>query len=442
MADEPHSDYPSGSLNIIINIWQSIEPFLFLEDTISTAQTCKTLHELVIDLDTGKVKVSHFTAIRDYDNYAHHLPLALNSIHYPSLKRLKYPPRHSRGNIRWLRENKRKEATAAIQFCFPIFVVNLSHAQNLECLVLEPRISIVQTEYDGQPTKWILDLLSRNLAKCHKLKELDVSDNWQDRGDSIRYSSSLMQALTQTIIKRNNDLERLTLKFEGLPTDIAHSERNDHQVANEFFTAVLSARKLISLVISNGDDNGYTIDGDNANALLRVGDQLSIGMPDLQSLSFENRNSTLPLSPLLASFGSSYSLQKVDLHVPPHYWAERRSNETFSKLIMNKPMLETLDFWFGFYSDKNEELLQLLIDFALHCKSNNDYCFIKSIYIAELQDASVSKLCRLAQLVDCVGLNCETVCWIGSDSEEETDYEGLLDCTADTASVDYFECKL
>ena len=39
----------TSSLNIIANIWQSIEPFLFLEDTISASKCCKTLHDIIID---------------------------------------------------------------------------------------------------------------------------------------------------------------------------------------------------------------------------------------------------------------------------------------------------------------------------------------------------------------------------------------------------------
>ena len=59
----------SSSAVVIANVWQTIEPYLLLEDTISIAETCKTLHNIIIDTDTRKVKITHFTTFTNDSNH-------------------------------------------------------------------------------------------------------------------------------------------------------------------------------------------------------------------------------------------------------------------------------------------------------------------------------------------------------------------------------------
>ena len=81
----------SSSLSGIINVWQSIGEFFFIEDTIAVSRTCKSLHDIIVDPVTHKVKVSRFVVLQK-ENYARNLPWALNSIYFPSLTHLQYPP--------------------------------------------------------------------------------------------------------------------------------------------------------------------------------------------------------------------------------------------------------------------------------------------------------------------------------------------------------------
>lgn len=62
----------ASSLPTVINVWRNIEPFLCIEDTIAMSKTCKQLHDLIIDRDSKKVKVSQFTSIRER-TYAQYL---------------------------------------------------------------------------------------------------------------------------------------------------------------------------------------------------------------------------------------------------------------------------------------------------------------------------------------------------------------------------------
>ena len=130
----------SFSCKALESVWSDIEPFLDLQTTIASSQTSHALYRAIIDAQTEKVKVSQFEVSENRwivtgkapACIAHYLPLALNCIHFPSLKRLhlEFPPTKARNEL------DDEFVDDASTSCFPIFVANLAYAHNLECLHL------------------------------------------------------------------------------------------------------------------------------------------------------------------------------------------------------------------------------------------------------------------------------------------------------------------
>jgi len=401
-----------SSLNIIANIWQSIEPFLSLQDTISSSKCCKTLHGLIIDSVTKKVKVSHY--IKENNQYARYLPWALNTIYFPSLKQLRYPPCYTNSH------HIRVEAEV-IDLCFSAFVVNLSMATNLESLTLNAR-QLTQLEYDGKQIKWILKVFGTNLLNCSKLKELIIPEQFilQDRNTNMlttRFSVDLMQALTPTIIKRKNELERLDLVFEGLPINGENESRHSDKVAKEFYTAVFQQRKLASIYI------GSSVSVTNILCTVArecINENTTFGL-DLQDLKLQISNSNpTDAGELLALFSNTCpSLETIDLRLPRLFWTERGCVKVFSKVIFYKTKLKRLVCDFESYSDHDDRILQHFNDFI---SSRNSSCFIESFRITDLHDVSPSQMRRLGELLYIAGLeDSEFECFDmnGGDDDDE-----------------------
>ena len=118
------------------DLWENIESYLPLEDTVSVAQTCKSFHQLIIDPNTRQVKVSHLTAILSHRL----LPIAMHRVHFPSLRRVHYPPE-------WRYSKRERQIKQAVISAFPTFVTNLSYASNLQCLKLGQLEHIVHAEH-------------------------------------------------------------------------------------------------------------------------------------------------------------------------------------------------------------------------------------------------------------------------------------------------------
>ena len=178
MCDDSKPGTTPSSLNIIANIWQSIEQFLSLQDMISASKCCKTLHGMIIDSDATKVKVSHFTEIRYY-RIVDDLSWAINTVHFPSLKELRYPlSREGYGEHTTMNtsENIEKE----IILCFPMITAYLSQACNLESFTFDAERLIFAEDNEGSDNessgtiRRMFSIFGMNLANCRKLKELTL----------------------------------------------------------------------------------------------------------------------------------------------------------------------------------------------------------------------------------------------------------------------------
>ena len=129
----------SSLLGTTMTVWQTIEPFLTLEDTITSSKTCKSLHDTIIDADTRKVKVSHFEFISKRETAINFLPWALNCIHFPSLQNVQYPPTIAKADSETdphTYNDSLYELEEMLDVCFPTFCTYLSQAHNLERLTI------------------------------------------------------------------------------------------------------------------------------------------------------------------------------------------------------------------------------------------------------------------------------------------------------------------
>ena len=427
-AQKQSSSPPTFITTVTTDVWQSIESFLPFEDTISAAQSCRHLQKLIIDVDTRKLKVSHFTRLGD-DKYRRKLSDVLNHIHFPSLRRICYPPMGG--------------GRMAVSRNFPVFVRNLSGAINLESLQLCAD-HIVNAEYQGingdnednledyeedyeDIMIMTLDLLSRNLKNCIKLKELNVDMNgYVDH--EVFHSTLLMEALTPIILQRKDDIERLSFEIGGHATDEELEERNDHKIANDFFDAVLSARKKLKYLNINIMQS--TGDIEIINSLLKVAEEqvrngnihrpalqylgLYVRREESQQLHYEYPMLLRPIAPLLENLSSCPSIQTIgSLLVPPEFWGEKDSVQVYGNLIKKKNLktlrLDFFDEKGNFFDERGkwfhgDKVMLTLCDFATYCQSNDD-SKIEEVSMASLPDIKASYLHRFTQHLASIGLS-------------------------------------
>lgn len=417
MCNDSKPDTIPSSLNIIANIWQSIEPFILLEDTISASKCCNTLHDIIIDSDTKKVKVTHFTSIRYY-RIVDDLSWAINTVHFPSLKKLRYPliregyGEHTTMNTS---ENIEKE----IVLCFPMIAAYLSQACNLESFTFDAERLIFAEDNEGSDNessgtiRRMFSIFGMNLANCRKLKELtlinksrkdergrfyDYNPDPDEEDEGTLYSTTLLEAITPTIINRRDDLERLTIEISGDPTnqpdeydsDDSDDEEDDSdsQVANDFFAAVLATKSLIKLSID--------VDRLNViNELLKVAGKQYTNLKKLKTLDLtlaldENRDEVQPadiqsVTPLLKYFSDCHSLQSIHIKVPREAWGDVGSLSALRNLFI-------MSFNCDYYSDNDGKVLHLVKDLAV-----NNSC-MKKLALFDLKDVRIA---ILKELVPC-----------------------------------------
>lgn len=165
----------SSSTAIITTVWRNFDYFLLLEDTISTAQTCRTPHSTIIDAEMRQVKVTHFEVVCTDRYLPRFLPQALNYIHFSSLWRLRYPPRIQGQEPA---DSDDDDIKGAITSFFPIITISLYRAQNLEHLFLNALLDAAK-------------LNNGSSAQPAELKNLELLIGAQSVGTAHRHTQLL-----------------------------------------------------------------------------------------------------------------------------------------------------------------------------------------------------------------------------------------------------------
>ena len=412
----------SSMLGTIITLWQTIEPFLTLEDTIASSKTCKTLHDTIIDKNTRKVKVSHFKFISKRETAIHFLPWALNSIYFPLLQSIQYPPSIAKASNESVSQVADDDIAEMIDVCFPTFCTYLSQAHNLERLDIFLN-TMMPCLYDNQSLKTIIGIFGRNLRFCKKLKGLIVSNmglvtNDEDEVPGIFYSIELLKALTPVISKRKDNLEVLKVSINGsAPMERDEELGTDIQVAQDlasqdFFNAILSTTKVSDLELDIDHSSRAALallkvaEARMRNGTLYQSDQLQSLKLILEygndELDYDYDQNEVTIVPLMLSFSKCYSLQSIELYIPERFWLEKDSLSTFALLLKTKVYLKTLICHFDEMDDKDGKVFQVLVDFAMECKSKPSA--LKTLVLKYIRSVEHSQFITFQEVLNSIGL--------------------------------------
>ena len=369
MADP--SPPPPATLSVIETCWSTIEVYLDLEAAVSLSQTCRALNKLIVDVDSDKLKLTHFevdntptpsprdvVVARRWQNaparIPHYLSRSLNAIHFPALRRLyvDFP------------STKRRDASGhadiiddAHSTSFPILVSNLSTARNLKHLHLNVG-RLMANERSGQ-LESLYEIFGSSLMKCRKLRNLDICNDGAIRGlDHSVYSIALLKALTPAI--RKLQLERLKLVISGTPSDPTYHRMlctKGVWPTQDLFEAVMSSDTLTSLELSLSHSYQHL------NALLSTAIKLSsnsMTKPHLikhlklsceESAMEHNHPFELQLqsdvAPLLQLFSECNCLESIFLDIPRQCWDGENNVKALRQLLENKPSLSTVTISFS-----------------------------------------------------------------------------------------------
>lgn len=389
----------------ISTVWQHIEPYLFLDETIATSKVCKELHNLIIEQTDQSgvplVKVTHFCEInKKQSSYAKHLTKSVECIHYPSLKRLRFPPSCLQTTSDTSEDSSIERVIDGLTYGIVIFIAQMT---NLEELWLGTS-GIIKDEHQWSQhlqcqMYGICKMLSRHLLNCNKLKSLSLINHWAEDNNELDatrryYSVALLEAVTPMLKARQDGMEKINIQIAGNPTSPRLEKLNDCQILKEYFAAVLLASELNHLDIR--------IYGNPivANALLQAANDVGVvDHPRMENLILDissnkfNRVGLRPILPLYKCFVNSHTLTGLGLHIPRGFWSERESLNTFKQLVVDKMKLIHIRYVFDDYKDHDKKVLGVLAG----CITN--YSKIDDFWITTLRNASVKHLQKLRKVL-------------------------------------------
>ena len=194
-----------STTSIIETCWPTIETFTDLESAISLSATCLSLHSLLIDAATHKVKVTHFQVCnlpqpdnnnrsiipiripRDYTTahirLPHYTVHALSHIHFPSLAKLHidFPLARRRQGVTG---DARSDYIEDVCSAFPILASQLgaSACNKLTSLYLNCN-RLMQYETGGH-LESTYEIFGRNLSRCcmSRIGRIACRQHWNGAG--------------------------------------------------------------------------------------------------------------------------------------------------------------------------------------------------------------------------------------------------------------------
>ena len=392
-------DHALSAVSIIENCMPILESYTDFESIKSLTQTCHTIHNILVDATTGKMKVSHFevenfpvphpstqephTIIQNWctapARIPHFVTQALNTIHFPTLRCLHIDfPLTRRRNL-----NVIEDVSCA---AFPVFVTNLGYASHLEFLHIDVG-RLITTERTGQ-IEAMYELLSLNLQKCNNLCGLSVRNIGVDHNGSCLWSLALMRALIPSMTKRHVDLKSFKICISGTASDPVYSQQllnRGVDVLFDFFAAVFSLKSLYELEIE------FSLD--HLDALIRAGNrnnhfEIPSGLKDLklaQHPSTGEANEYPSAVNLLDHFSECHLLKSLYLDLSINQWQD--CHLALKRLIYNKPTIESLSLCFSCYCDDGGRMMKALVEFSSQeCLASLRELSIFGLFNANAQD--------------------------------------------------------
>mmetsp|Transcript_46784 Transcript_46784/g.98268 ORF Transcript_46784/g.98268 Transcript_46784/m.98268 type:complete len:421 (+) Transcript_46784:359-1621(+) len=356
----------SGQGLFITNILMEVSQFLDVESTIHLSETCRTLHEALVDdpnSQNPKIKVSNFT-LGDLS------AVVLPKIHFPSLKRFEF--RFPSGT-----NKSRSEARGGLRDLFMALTVQLKNMTNLEEFHMD--VGLIMN-FDAFNTCMTYDVFAKNLAKCTRLRRLKVFNQYVVPGlkNQSFYSPRFLRALLPAMTERegqSSSLEEVTLLIGNRPIAAKEiSNRSDDNAARDLFSSILRLQRLreFNLQLNLASSpllNEFLIACDDLHRRSGVLPSKSIEKCTLLSLLYkvpEGAINPLPaplsLAPFLALFGKSSILNTVLVRVPSACWDSRSISE-LKNLVSAKPKLRHLGLFFNRYKCTTGETVECILNY-------------------------------------------------------------------------------
>lgn len=372
----------TSTSTIIETCWSTIETFTDLESTILLSRTCRSLHSLLVDTATRKIKVSHFQVVNlpppegnnnhlvGFDdetsggsidiprNYTtahiripHYTSNALDHIHFPSLRKLHLDFPLSRKR-RVIGDNRKDFIEDVHTAAFPTFVTQLAYAANLQSLHLD--INRLLQHEKGGILESLYERFGQNLARCsNTLEELSIVNMGYILGENHpKYSAAMADALIPTL--RRGKLRVFSYKVNGnntfqapfvgstSPADVSWLSRRNI----EAFSAAIQSENLEKLDVdcSFGTFTDFveaaSCCSERRSTLRKPQSINDLNICCRRPIDGEGMHQIPRIGPMLDCF-SECPLQVMSLNIP-NCWSSPEFLQALTNLVNDKPQLRIL----------------------------------------------------------------------------------------------------
>lgn len=426
--EEPSRAPPTPDLIELASIvLSSIEKYLDLQSTITLAATCKCLRSHLVH--EGKIKASHFETGSQHDmlirvhtgehnwltapgRIFNYMPKALNTIYFPSLKRLalSFPD-----SVAIYNEHPISIPNGYMS-SWPMLSFLIADAHKLEELLVDSS-ALIKPERDTCGMEGTYKMFGQNLSKCTKLRSLVLHNVFSpaENPSASVHSAALLRHLTPVVEKRVDRLEDITLFIGG---ESIEDQRWDG-AHRDFFVSVLTLEKLrhLNVHITATKDNtvlcefleACTIVSRSNGMRLRSSSlgfvQLvyeEIPQPDDDDLAEDELTN---IEPFLRLLGESSELNVFSMTVPRTCWSQE-SVDALKRVITRKPSLNTVRIDFRGYRDDSEKIASCLSEFLSEKEATDELrrcCFSR---IMKLPFEESDSALHLRKYVDEHGRGC------------------------------------
>ncbi len=383
---------------IIETCWSTIETFTDLESTILLSRTCRSLHSLLVDATTRKIKVTHFQVVNlpppegnnnhlvglDDDtagieiprNYTtahiripHYTSHALDHIHFPSLRKLHLDFPLSRKR-RVIGDNRKDFIEDVHTAAFPTFVTQLAYATNLKSLHLD--INRLLQHEKGGVLESLYERFGENLARCsNTLEELSIVNSGCIRGENHpKYSAAMADALIPTLrrgkirvfsykVFGNHTLGIHEAPFVGLtsPADASWLSRRNIEV----FSAAIQSENLEKLDVECSFDT-FEDFVEAASGCLKPHSISDLNICCKMPIGGDGMTLIPRIGPMLDCF-SECPLRGMSLIIPD-CWSDPETLQALTNLVNDKPQLRMLCVNFMEFDDRDGKVAKCLEDIS------------------------------------------------------------------------------